>query len=101
LLLSPPILYIPVTTVSVVIPLTTSDAFQRHDIQRIAYTAAERAAGPRAGFASDVPAYAAGAPRAASPSGTSAGFLATATASCRPANAVSFARLYNSIYMVP
>ncbi len=46
-----------------------------------------------------MPAYAAGAPGAVTPSGISASF--PATASCRPANAVYFARLYNHLYMVP
>ncbi len=76
-------------------PLAISDA-----IQRIASSAAVRAAGPRAGSPSDVPAYAAGAPGAVTPSGISAGFSASATASCCPANAVDFARLYNRLYMV-
>jgi hypothetical protein len=75
------------------LPLMFSDA-----IQRIAFSAAVRAAGPRAGSASDMPAYAAGAPGAVTPSGISAGF--PATASCHPANAVDFTRLYNRLYMV-
>ncbi len=83
LLLSPHILHVPSTTVFVAFPLPSSDA-----IQRIASSAAVRAAGSRAGFTSDVSAYAAGAPGVTTPSGTSAGF--PATASCRPAIAVYF-----------
>jgi hypothetical protein len=74
---------------------------RRNAFQRIASSAADRAAGPRAGFAPDVPAFAAGAPGAVTPSGISTGFPATATASCRPANAVYLARLYYRLHMVP
>jgi hypothetical protein len=75
---------VPFTTVLVVLfPLPISDAFQQ-----IATFAAIRAAGLRAGFASEVPAHTAGAPGVATSSRTSAGF--PATASCRPAIAVDF-----------